>query len=150
MWTIQKAEHQRLNTEELMLLNCGAAEDSWESFGLQEIKLVNLKGNQSWIFIGRTDAELRLQHFGHLMRRVTHWKGPWCWGGLKAGGEGGGRGWDGWRASPTQWLWIWANSGRPWRTEKSDMLQSMGSQRVRHGLGTEQQTANHNTVLQPR
>ena len=40
-----------------MLLNCGAGEDSWESFALQEIKPVNPKGNQSWIFIGRTDAE---------------------------------------------------------------------------------------------
>ena len=40
-----------------MLLNCGVGEDSWESLGLQEIKSVNPKGNQSWIFIGRTDAE---------------------------------------------------------------------------------------------
>ena len=41
-----------------MLLNCGVGEDSWESFGLHEIKPVNPKGNQSWIFIGRTDAEV--------------------------------------------------------------------------------------------
>ena len=40
-----------------MLLNCGVGEDSWESLGLQEIKAVNPKGNQSWIFIGKTDAE---------------------------------------------------------------------------------------------
>ena len=40
-----------------MLSNCGAEEDSWESLGLHEIKPVNPKGNQSWIFIGRTDAE---------------------------------------------------------------------------------------------
>ena len=40
-----------------MLLNCGAGEDSWESLGLQDIKPVNSKGNQPWIFIGRTDAE---------------------------------------------------------------------------------------------
>ena len=40
-----------------MLLNCGAGEDSWESLGCKEIKPVNPKGNQSWIFIGRTDAE---------------------------------------------------------------------------------------------
>ena len=48
---------KRLCTEELMLLNCGVGEDSWESLGQQEIKLVNPKGNQSWIFIGRTDAQ---------------------------------------------------------------------------------------------
>ena len=40
-----------------MLLNCGVGEDSWESLDCKEIKPVNPKGNQSWIFIGRTDAE---------------------------------------------------------------------------------------------
>ena len=41
----------------------------------------------------------------------THWKRPWCWERLKAGGEGDDRGWDGWMASLTQWTWVWANSG---------------------------------------
>ena len=49
--------YRRLRTKELMLLNCGAREDSWESLGLQEIKLVNPKGNQPWIFTGRILAE---------------------------------------------------------------------------------------------
>ena len=40
-----------------MVLKCGAWEDSWESLGLKDVKPVNPKGNQSWIFIGRTDAE---------------------------------------------------------------------------------------------
>ena len=40
-----------------MLLNCGVGEDSWESLGLKENQTSNTKGNQSWIFIGRTDAE---------------------------------------------------------------------------------------------
>ena len=40
-----------------MLLNCGVGEDSWESLGLKEIQPVHPKGNQSWIFIGRADAE---------------------------------------------------------------------------------------------
>ena len=48
---------KRLSTKELMLLNCGAEKDSWESHGLQEIKAVYPKGNQSWIFIGRTVVE---------------------------------------------------------------------------------------------
>ena len=42
------------------------------------------------------------------------WKRPWCWERLRAGEEGGGRGWDGWMASPTQWTWedkeAWRNS----------------------------------------
>ena len=46
-----------LNNMLLMLLHCGVGEDSWESLGLQEIIPINPKGNQSWIFIGRTDAE---------------------------------------------------------------------------------------------
>ena len=46
-------------------------------------------------------------------------KRPWCWGKLKPGGEGDDRGWDGWMASPTQWTWVWANSGRWWRTRKA-------------------------------
>ena len=40
-----------------MLLNYGVEEDSWESLGLQGDQAVNPKGNQLWIFIGRTDAE---------------------------------------------------------------------------------------------
>ena len=49
---------RKLSAEVLMLLNCGVGEDSWESLGLQEIQLVHPKGDQSWIFIGRTDAEV--------------------------------------------------------------------------------------------
>ena len=51
-------------------------------------------------------------------KELTHWKRPWCWEGLKAGGEGDDRGWDGWMASPIQWTWVWANSRRWWRTGK--------------------------------
>ena len=63
---------------------------------------------------------------------------PWCWERLKAGGEGDDRGWDGWMASLTQWTWVWASSGRWWRTGKPGVLQPMGSQRVRHDWATEQ------------
>ena len=61
-----------------------------------------------------------------------HWKRPWCWERLKAGGEGGDRGWDGWMVSLTQWTWVWTDSGRWWRTGKSGVLQSTGLQRVGH------------------
>ena len=47
-------------------------------------------------------------------KELTHWKRPWCWERLRAGGEGDDRGWDGWMASPTQWTWVWVNSGS-WR-----------------------------------
>ena len=52
-----------------MLLNCGVGEDSWESLDWK-IKPVNLKGNQSWIFIGRTESEAETPIFGHLMGRT--------------------------------------------------------------------------------
>ena len=129
-WTIKKAEHWRL-----MLLNCSVGVDSWEALRVQEIKPVNPKGNQPWIFIGSTILKLKFQYFGFL----THWKRPWCWERLKAGGEGDHRGWDGWMASLTQWTWVWASSGRWWWTGKPGMLQSMGSQRVGHYWVTEKQ-----------
>ena len=91
----------------------------------KEIKPVNSKGNQPWIFIGRTDAEAEAPVLDHLMWR------PWCWERLKAGGEGDSRGWGGWTASLTLWTWVWVNSRRWGRTGRPGMLQSMGSQRVR-------------------
>ena len=68
---------------------------------------------------------------------LTPWKRPWCWERLKMGGEGDNRGWDGWMASPTQWTWVWVSSGSCWWTGKPGVLQSMGSQRVRHNWATE-------------
>ena len=52
--------------------------------------------------------KLKLQYFGYILwcEEPTNWKRSWCWEKLKAGGEGGDRGWDGWMASPTQWTWI--------------------------------------------
>ena len=87
-----------LKAEELMLLNCGVGEDSWESLGLPVIKPVNPKGTQSWMFIGRTDAEatdLKSQ----FVRKT------WCER-LEAGGEGDDRERDGWMASLAQWTWV--------------------------------------------
>ena len=81
--------------------------------------------------------KLKLQYFGHLMWRTDHRKRPWCWERLRAGGEGDDRGWDGWMASPTQWTWVWVNSGSWWWTGKTGVLQSMGSQRVGHDWVTE-------------
>ena len=61
---------------------------------------------------------------------LTHWRRPWWWEGLGAGGEVDNRGRDGWMASLTQWAWVWVNSGS-WRwTGSPGVLQSMGLQRV--------------------
>ena len=106
----------------------------------KEIKPVNPKGNQSWIFIGRTDAKKKKKKnwcwssnaLASWFKELIHWKRLWCWERLKAGGEGYDKGWDGWMASLIQWTWVWARSGSRWWTGRPDVLQSMGSQRVGH------------------
>ena len=104
----------------------------------KEIKPVNLKGNQSWIFIGRTDAEAEVLWPPDVKSQLIGKDPDWCWERLRAGGKGDDRGRDGWMASPIWWTWVWASSRRWWRTRKPGMLQSMGPQIVRHNWATEQ------------
>ena len=115
----------------------------------KEIKQVNPKGNQPWIFIGRTDAEAEapILQPSDAKKELTQWKRQWWWERLRAGGEGDDRGWDGWMASPIQWTWVWANSGRLWRTQTPGVQQHVGSQSVRHNLATEQQ--NYAVTFEP-
>ena len=70
--------------------------------------------------------KLNLQYFGHLMWKQTHWKRPWWWGRLRAGGEGDDRGWDGWMASLTQWTWVWVDSRSWWWTGRPGCCDSWG------------------------
>ena len=123
----------------LMVLNCCVGEDAWESLGLQgdPTSPVHPKGNHSWIFIRRTDAEAETPIF--WPPDAKNWligKGPDSDKRLKAGGEGDYRGSDGWMASLTWWTWVWASSGSWWWTGKPGMLQSMGLQRVGHDWAT--------------
>ena len=78
--------------------------------------------------------KVKLQYSG--LMRTDHLKRSWCWEKLKVG-EGDDRGWDGWMASPTQWTWVWVNSGSWWWTGRPGVLLFMGSQRVRHDWATE-------------
>ena len=98
---------------------------------------VHPKGDQSWIFIGRMEAEAETPILWPSDVKNWHWKRPWCWGRLKVGGEGDDWGWDGWMASLTQWTWVWVSSGSWWWTGKPGMLQSMRLQRVRDDWVTE-------------
>ena len=121
-WTVKKVECWRCFWTVVL-------EKTLESpLDCKEIRLVNPKGNQPWVFIGRTDAEaevpiLWLPHCEEL----NHWKRPWCWERLRARGEGDDRGWDGWMASPTQW-----SLSKLWEIVKNrkvvSMLQSTGLQ----------------------
>ena len=95
-------------------------------------------GNQFWIFIGRTDAEAKTPNtLATWCEEPTHWKRPWWQERLKEGGEGDNRGWDGWIASPIRWTGVWVGFRSWWWTGKPGVLQSMGSQRVRHDWATE-------------
>ena len=103
----------------------------------KEIQPVHPKGDQSWIFIGRTDAEAETLIFWPPdAKNWLIWKAPdagqdWRWE------EKGTTRWDGWMASPTQWTWVWVSS-RSWQwTGMPGVLQSMESQRVRHNWPTE-------------
>ena len=114
MWELDCEESWaiKLSTKELMLLNCGVGEDSWEFLGLQEDLtspssrrsvlgkgLIHWKGvfhwkDWCWSWNSNTLAT--------WCEELTHWKRPWCWEGWGAGGEGDSRGWDGWMASLTR------------------------------------------------
>ena len=96
----------------------------------KEIQPVHPKGNQlnipwkDWCWSWNSNT------LATWCEELTHWKRPWCWKRLKAGGEGDERGWDVWMASPTQWTWVWASLRSWWWTGKPGVLQSMGLQTV--------------------
>ena len=87
----------------------------------KEIKPDNPKGNQCWIFIGRTDAEAETPYFGQLMWRTDSFAKTLMLGKV----EDRNRGWDGWMVSLTQWTWVWVSSGSWWWTGKPGVLQSL-------------------------
>ena len=115
-----------------MLLNCGVGEDSWGSLGLQRDPTSpslrrSVLGAQwkDWCWSWNSST------LATCWEELTHLKRPWCFERLKSRGEGM-TGWDGWMASPTQWAWVWVNSGSWWWTGKPGVLWSMGFQGVGH------------------
>ena len=120
-----------------MLFNCGVGEDSWEFLGLQGDPTSPSKGDQSWVFIGRTDAEAATPILWPPDAKSWFiWKDPDVEK-IEGRKRRDDRGWDGWMASLTQWTWVWVNSWSWWWTGRPGVLQSMGSQRVGHDWATE-------------
>ena len=122
-WTVKKAEHRRIDAFEL---RC------WRR--LLRVPWTARRSNQSILkeispgcSLEGLMLKMKLQYL-----ELTHWKRPWCWEGLGAGGEGDDRGWDGWMTSLTRCTWIWVNSGSWWWTGRPGMPRFMGSQRVCH------------------
>ena len=104
------------------------------SLDCKEIQPVHPKGDQSWIFIGRTDAEAETPIL--WPPDVKNWL---IWKDSDAGKDwrqeekaGGYIGWDGWMVSLTQWTWVWVNSRSWWWTGRPGVLQFIGWQRIRH------------------
>ena len=87
----------------------------------------------------RLMLKLKFQYFGHLMWKTDSLEKTLMLGKIEGRRRREDRGWDGWMASLIQCVWVWASSGRWWRTGKPGMLQSMGSQRVWHSWLSEQQ-----------
>ena len=133
-WTMKKAEHQRIDAFELwcwrrLLRVPWTARWSNQSI-LKEISLgCSLEGLR---------IKLRLQYLATSCEELTHWKGLWWWEGLRAGGEGDDRGWDGWKASSSRWTWVWVNyGGWCWTDREAWRGVIHGLHRVGHNWVTE-------------
>ena len=123
-WTIKKAECRRIAAFELCC---------WRR--LLRVPWTARRANQSILkemspgcSLEGLMLKLKLQYFGHLMWRADSFEKTWCWERLRAG-EGDEKGWDGWMASPTQWTWVWVDSGSWWWTGRPGVLRFMGLQR---------------------
>ena len=131
-WTKKEAERQRIDAFEL-----------WCWRRLFRVPWIARRSNQSILkevspgcsFEGLM-LKLKLQYLATLCKELTHWKRPWCWEGLGAGGEGDNRGWDGWMVSLTWWTWVWVNSSvgdgqgglvcsDSWGHKESDMTEQL-------------------------
>ena len=127
-WTVKKAERWRIDAFQL-----------WGWRRLLRVPWTARRFNQSILkeispgySLEGLMLKLKLQYFGHLMQRIDSLEKT-----LMLGGIGGRRRRGLWMASPTQWTWVWVNSGSWWWTGRPGVLQFMGSQRVGHDWVTE-------------
>ena len=132
-WTIKKAEHQRIDAFEL-----------WCWRRLLRVPWIARRSNKSIIKEINPGCSLetlmlkrKVHSFGHLMQRADSLEKTLMLVRLRAGGEEDDRRRDGWMASPTQWTWVWVDSGSCWWTGRPGVLWSMGLQRVGHDWVTE-------------
>ena len=135
IWTIMKAEHQRIDTFKLWCWRWHLRIPWTERRSNQSIlKEINLEYSLEGLKL-----KLKLQYFDPLMWRTDSLEKTVCWETLRVGEKGDNRRWDGWMASSTQWTWVWISSENWWWPGRPGVLQSEGLQRVRHDLVTEQQ-----------
>ena len=132
-WTIMKAEQWRTDTFKL-----------WFWRRLLRVPWTARRSNQSILkeispeySLEGLILKLKLQYFGHLMWRADSFEKILMLEKIEGWGKGDDRGWDGWMASLTQWIWIWISSRSWWWTGRPGMLQPTGSQIVGHDWETE-------------
>ena len=134
-WIIKKAEWQRSDAFELWCWRRPLRVPWTTKRSNQSIlKDINPEYWLEWLML-----KLKLQYFGHLMWRTDSLEKTLMLGKIEGRRRKGRWRWDGWMASLTRWTWVWASSGRQWRTGKPGVLQSMGLQRVGHDWATKQQ-----------
>ena len=132
-WTIKKAKHWRTDAFEL-----------WCWRRLLRVPWTSRRSNQSipkkispGFSLERLMLKLKLQYFGHLMWRTDSFERTLMLGKIEGGRRRGKQKMRWLEASQTQWTWVWLNSNSCWWIGRPGMLQSMGSQRVRHDWMTE-------------
>ena len=132
-WTVKKAEHQEIDAFEL-----------WDWRRLLRVPWTARRSNESILkeitpgcSLEGMMLKLKLQYFGHLMWRTDPLAKTLMLGKIEDRRRKHNRGWDGWMASLTRWMWVWVNSRSWWWTGRPGVLQFMGSQRVGHDWATE-------------
>ena len=132
-WIIKKVKHRRIDAFEL-----------WCWRRLLRVPWTAKRSNQSILkeispscsLVGLM-LKLKLQYFGHLMRRTDSLEKTLMLGKIEGKRRRGDRGWHGWMASSAKWTWVWVNSRSWWWTGRPGVLQSIGSQRVRYDWAIE-------------
>ena len=132
-WTVRKAECWRIDAFEL-----------WCWRRLLKVPWTARRSNQSirkeispGCSLEGLMLKLKIQYFGHLMRRADSFEKTLMLGKIEGRRKRYNRGWDGWMVSPPQWTWVWVDCGSWWWTGRPGLLQFMGSQRVGHNWATE-------------
>ena len=132
-WSIKKADHWRIDAFGL-----------WCWRRLLRVPWTARRSNQSILkeivpeyLLEGLMLKLNLQYFDHLMWRTGSLEKTLMLGKIEGRRKGDDRGWDGWMASLTRWMWVWVNSGSWWWTGRPGVLRFMGLQRVGHNWATE-------------
>ena len=103
----------------------------------KEIQPVHSEGDQPWDLLEGMILKLKLQYFGHLMRRVDSWEKTLLLGGIRGRRRRGRQRMRWLMASLTQWTRVWVNSGSWWWTGRPGVLWFMELQRVGQDWATE-------------